>query len=81
MCDDNVLITYECIKCMNRRISFQIASRGDAPKILLSLVTDLLNKQPEHLVMNQADSYRKTQELRYLIDRTIPTVDYGKGCK
>ena len=31
--------------------------------------------------MNQSDNYRQTQELRYIIDRTIPTIDYGKGCK
>ena len=41
----------------------------------------MLGKPEEHLVMNQADSYRKTQELRYIIDRTIPTSDYGKGCE
>ncbi|KAL5019985.1 hypothetical protein ScPMuIL_002877 [Solemya velum] len=29
--------------------------------------------------MNQADHYRKMQEDRYLIDRTIPAMDYGKG--
>ncbi|KAK2157198.1 hypothetical protein LSH36_196g08021 [Paralvinella palmiformis] len=42
-------------------------------------LSKLLNKAPDQLVMNQADSYRKTQELRYIIDRTIPTIDYGKG--
>lgn len=42
-------------------------------------LSKLLNKPPEQLVMNQADSYRKTQELRYMVDRTIPHVDYGKG--
>jgi hypothetical protein len=31
--------------------------------------------------MNQADNYRAIQEDRYIIDRTIPAVDYGKGCK
>lgn len=29
--------------------------------------------------MNQGDAYRKKQEARYLIDRSIPAVDYGKG--
>jgi len=29
--------------------------------------------------MNQGDTYREKQELRYLIDRSIPAVDYGKG--
>ena len=43
--------------------------------------SELLNKPPEQLVMNQADSYRNTQELRYLVDRTIPCMDYGKGCE
>ena len=47
----------------------------------MTLISDLLNKPAEHLVMNQSDNYRQTQEQRYLIDRTIPTVDYGKGCK
>lgn len=44
-------------------------------------ITDLLQKNPEDLVMNQADHYRKMQEDRYLIDRTIPAMDYGKGCE
>ena len=82
MCGGNVLVTYECIKRMNPPNKFSNCKLRWCTKIkiLLSFVIDLLNKQPEHLVMNQADSYRKTQELRYLIDRTIPTVDYGKGC-
>ncbi|ELU14603.1 hypothetical protein CAPTEDRAFT_226990 [Capitella teleta] len=42
-------------------------------------LSKLLNKAPDQLVMNQADCYRETQELRYLIERTIPTVDYGHG--
>ncbi|XP_076438931.1 MYCBP-associated protein-like isoform X3 [Babylonia areolata] len=42
-------------------------------------ISKLLQKAPEDLAMNQADGYRKTQEDRYLIDRTIPFVDYGKG--
>lgn len=33
----------------------------------------------EELVQNQGDIYRGKQELRYLIDRSIPAVDYGKG--
>ena len=45
------------------------------------IITELLNKPEDQLVMNQADSYRKTQELRYVIDRTISYKDYGKGCK
>lgn len=41
----------------------------------------LLNKPISQLVMNQGDGFRKTQELRYLIDRTIPFIDNGKGCE
>jgi hypothetical protein len=44
-------------------------------------LSDLLQKPPKTLVMNRVDGYRKIQEERYLIDRTIPLVDYGKGCK
>ena len=40
---------------------------------------ELLGKPTEDLVMNQGDKYREKQELRYLIDRSIPAVDYGKG--
>ncbi|KAL8622323.1 hypothetical protein ACOMHN_043327 [Nucella lapillus] len=42
-------------------------------------ISKLLQKAPEDLAMNQADSYRKVQEDRYLIDRTLPFVDHGKG--
>merc|ERR1719158_100044 len=42
-------------------------------------ISKLLQKAPEDLAMNQADNFRKVQEKRYLIDRTIPKVDYGKG--
>ena len=45
------------------------------------LLPDLLQKPPETLVMNQAEEYRQTQEERYIIDRAIPAMDYGKGCK
>ena len=45
------------------------------------MLTELLHKAPEDLVMNQGESYRSTQEDRYLIDRTIPFQDYGKGCE
>ena len=31
--------------------------------------------------MNQADNFRNVQEQRYLVDRAIPGVDYGKGCE
>lgn len=29
--------------------------------------------------MNQGDAYRIKQEVRHVIDRSIPAVDYGKG--
>ncbi|KAK3094720.1 hypothetical protein FSP39_005416 [Pinctada imbricata] len=42
-------------------------------------ISKLLQKNPEDLAMNAADNYRKIQEERYIIDRTIPAMDYGKG--
>lgn len=42
-------------------------------------ISKLLQKSPEDLAMNQADNFRKVQEQRYLVDRAIPGVDYGKG--
>ena len=45
------------------------------------LFSELLQKEPDDLAMNQADSFRNIQESRYLIDRNISKVDYGKGCK
>ncbi|XP_050397125.2 MYCBP-associated protein isoform X4 [Patella vulgata] len=42
-------------------------------------ISNLLQVNPEDLTMNQADNYRKMQEKRELIDKTIPAVDYGKG--
>ncbi|XP_059140041.1 MYCBP-associated protein-like isoform X2 [Physella acuta] len=42
-------------------------------------ISKLLQKPVEDLAMNQADNYRAIQEQRYLIDRTLPKVDYGKG--
>ncbi|KAK3796750.1 hypothetical protein RRG08_065884 [Elysia crispata] len=42
-------------------------------------ISKLLQKAPEDLAMNQADNFRKVQEQRYLVDRAIPGVDYGKG--
>lgn len=44
-------------------------------------ILELLQKNPEDLAMNAADNYRKIQEERYILDRTIPLTDYGKGCK
>ncbi|CAL1533076.1 unnamed protein product [Lymnaea stagnalis] len=42
-------------------------------------ISNLLQKPLDQLAMNQADNFRAVQEQRYLIDRTIPKVDYGKG--
>ncbi|XP_045166517.2 MYCBP-associated protein-like isoform X4 [Mercenaria mercenaria] len=42
-------------------------------------ISKLLQKNPEDLAMNQADNYRTIQEDRYIVDRTIPAVGYGKG--
>ncbi|XP_072032494.1 MYCBP-associated protein-like isoform X2 [Amphiura filiformis] len=42
-------------------------------------ISKLLQKPVEALVMNKSEDYRKTQEDRYLIDRSIPAMDYGKG--
>ena len=44
-------------------------------------VSELLEMPKSSLVMNKADDYRQTQEQRYLIERSIPALDYGKGCK
>jgi len=41
----------------------------------------LLSKPQDRLLMNQDDKYRAMQEKRKLIDRSIPALDYGKGCK
>ena len=43
--------------------------------------TELLQKDPKDLAMNQSDNYRAIQEDRYIVDRTIPATGYGKGCK
>ena len=58
------------------RIFFKIDT-----KVFFLCFKELLNKSEDGLVMNQGDVYRQTQEQRYLVDRTIPFVDYGKGCK
>ncbi|WAR25478.1 MYBPP-like protein [Mya arenaria] len=42
-------------------------------------ISKLLQKPPQDLAMNQADNYRRIQEDRYIVERTIPAVDYGKG--
>ncbi|XP_033624300.1 MYCBP-associated protein-like isoform X2 [Asterias rubens] len=42
-------------------------------------ISKLLEMPKSSLVMNKADDYRQTQEQRYLIERSIPALDYGKG--
>ena len=49
--------------------------------LLYMLITELLQKDPKDLAMNQSDNYRAIQEDRYIVDRTIPATGYGKGCK
>ncbi|KAJ7394063.1 hypothetical protein OS493_003736 [Desmophyllum pertusum] len=42
-------------------------------------LSNMLNTSTDMLVMNQSEDYRGTQEDRYAIDRSIPSMDYGKG--
>ncbi|KAK2186936.1 hypothetical protein NP493_182g04011 [Ridgeia piscesae] len=42
-------------------------------------LSKLLNKPPCQLAMNQGHRVREVEETRYLIDRTLHTIDYGKG--
>lgn len=42
-------------------------------------LANALNTSTDMLVMNQSEDYRETQEDRYAIDRSIPSMDYGKG--
>ncbi|KAK2559432.1 MYCBP-associated protein [Acropora cervicornis] len=42
-------------------------------------LADLLRTSTDMLVMNQSEEYRETQENRYVIDRAIPSTEYGKG--
>ena len=42
-------------------------------------ISKLLNKSPGELVQSSADTYRARQEQRDVIDRAIPSIDYGKG--
>ena len=39
----------------------------------------LLNKNPQDLVSAGTDEYRARQEAREIIDRALPSIDYGKG--
>ncbi|XP_019630587.1 PREDICTED: MYCBP-associated protein-like [Branchiostoma belcheri] len=42
-------------------------------------ISKLLQRSTDTLLMNQSETYRQTQEERYLIDRTMPAINYGKG--
>lgn len=42
-------------------------------------LSNLLRTSTDMLVMNQSEEYRDIQENRYIIDRAIPSIDYGKG--
>ena len=45
------------------------------------LCVELLQRAPADLLMNQADNYLHIQEQRTLLDRVLPFVENGKGCK
>ena len=59
---------------------WDIAIRWRHNFIELFPISELLQKFPADLAMNHADQFRNIQEKRYIIDRTIPFLDYGKGC-
>lgn len=42
-------------------------------------ISKLLNKNPAELVSSGTDEYRARQEAREIIDRALPSIDYGKG--
>ncbi|KXJ26552.1 MYCBP-associated protein [Exaiptasia diaphana] len=42
-------------------------------------LSDSLQVTTDMLIMNQSDDYRTIQEQRHVIDRAIPSLDYGKG--
>lgn len=42
-------------------------------------ISKLVNKSSGELVQSSADTYRARQEQRDVIDRAIPSIDYGKG--
>lgn len=42
-------------------------------------LSNMLNTSTDMLVMNQSEDYRQIQENRDAIDRSIPSMDYGKG--
>ena len=44
-------------------------------------IVELLNKPACQLTMNKGQTFRAVQETRYLIDRTLHTMEHGKGCK
>ena len=45
----------------------------------LTKLIQLLNKNPQDLVSAGTDEYRARQEAREIIDRALPSIDYGKG--
>ncbi|KAH1183100.1 hypothetical protein KIL84_004592 [Mauremys mutica] len=50
----------------------------DASKRPLSY-SEFLQKPENELLMNLSEDYRRVQEERYLIDRSLPALHYGKG--
>lgn len=41
----------------------------------------MVNRPIDGLVMNQSDKAQQYNEIKTLIDRTLPLVEHGKGCK
>ncbi|XP_053577978.1 LOW QUALITY PROTEIN: MYCBP-associated protein [Bombina bombina] len=48
-------------------------------KRLLDKLASQLNKPTSQLLMNVCEDVRRVQEEKYLIDRSIPAMEYGKG--
>ncbi|CAM5156019.1 unnamed protein product [Eretmochelys imbricata] len=44
-----------------------------------SFLSKFLRKPENELLMNLSEDYRRVQEERYLIDRSLPALHYGKG--
>ena len=42
-------------------------------------ILELVNRNTDHLVMNQSENARRYNETKQLIDRTLPLVNHGKG--
>ena len=68
------------IKQQIKQTNKQTNKQNKLPLVIF-LFTEIVQKDPKNLAMNQADNYRQIQEDRYTVDRTIPAVDYGKGCE